>query len=415
MLDIKNKVITDKIFYKTLIDKNSYDLSTQYCIEETVYKLLQQETTQNSPGMLLGKIQSGKTRTFLGITGLAFDNGYDIAIVLTKGTKALAYQTYNRIKDEFSIFLENEKVQIFDIMHLPNNLTKYELNQKIIIIAKKQKDNLRRLEEAIKTTYPQLKKRRTLIIDDEADYASIGFKKTKKEIYEINTLAGQIDSIRKQFNRSDFLQVTATPYSLYLQPEGEIKLSGFTFRPTKPAFTVLVPHGSDYIGGEYYFQESQEDSTMAFYLHQPISENELEILKKPDRRRFKIEEALKSKSIKSLRNAIINFLVGSVIRRLQNEKRMLPVLKYSFIIHTEQKQASHAWQKEVVSEIIMQLTKAIDKEPLFFSRLIKDSYEHLSHSLNLLNVNIPHLDEVQYHTRKALENEYILLPKLSYL
>ena len=164
MLDIKNKVITDKIFYKTLIDKNSYDLSTQYCIEETVYKLLQQETTQNSPGMLLGKIQSGKTRTFLGITGLAFDNRYDIAIVLTKGTKALAYQTYNRIKDEFSIFLENEKVQIFDIMHLPNNLTKYELNQKIIIIAKKQKDNLRRLEEAIKTTYTQLKKRRTLIM-----------------------------------------------------------------------------------------------------------------------------------------------------------------------------------------------------------------------------------------------------------
>jgi hypothetical protein len=40
--------------------------------------------------MLLGKIQSGKTKMFLGAIALGFDNGFDVAIILTKGTKALA-------------------------------------------------------------------------------------------------------------------------------------------------------------------------------------------------------------------------------------------------------------------------------------------------------------------------------------
>jgi hypothetical protein len=47
------------------------------------------------PGMLLGKVRSGKTKTFMGAIALAFDNGFDVCVVLTKGTKALAKQTYD--------------------------------------------------------------------------------------------------------------------------------------------------------------------------------------------------------------------------------------------------------------------------------------------------------------------------------
>ena len=48
--------------------------------------------------MMLGKIQSGKTRSFIGVISLAFDNGYDLAVVLTKNSNALAKQTTARIK-----------------------------------------------------------------------------------------------------------------------------------------------------------------------------------------------------------------------------------------------------------------------------------------------------------------------------
>ena len=42
----------------------------EVCVRETVDELLAGETTSSHPGMLLGKIQSGKTRAFLGIFGL---------------------------------------------------------------------------------------------------------------------------------------------------------------------------------------------------------------------------------------------------------------------------------------------------------------------------------------------------------
>lgn len=412
-MSLKTGLITEGKFYKGLKEKKSYDIFTQECIEKTVENLISNDTTQQNPGMMLGKIQSGKTQTFIGVTGLALDNNYEVAIILTKGTIALAFQTYERVKSDFNTFIENEQVQLFDIMNMPNNLTKYELNQKLIIVAKKQTNNLSRLEKALTTIYPNLKERKTIIIDDEADYASIGFKKTKKEIYEINKIAVQIDSLRQNIKHTDYLQVTATPYSLYLQPENEIELSGYKFKPVKPSFTVLVPYGSNYIGGEYYFQESQDDSSLAFYLHQPIDEDELIILKKKDGRRFKLEDALISSRITSLRDALVNFIVGGVIRRLQNEKRLLPIPKYSFIIHTEQAQASHSWQRDVVLEILDQFTKLIDEAPLKFNRIIKNSYENLSRSLNLLRISVPQLEDVIHYAKEYLQNEYILVSKVN--
>jgi hypothetical protein len=237
---------TDELFYSTLKESNSYSNELMNCMENTVEKLIDSTTSVNKPGMLLGKIQSGKTRTFLGIIGLAFDNGYDLTVVFTKGTKALARQTYQRLEQQFSAFRENDQIQIFDIMDLPDNLTQYEMNQKIIIVAKKETNNLRRLDTALFETYPTLANKSVLIIDDEADFASVGFKRTKQQGIEMNRIATQIDEIRRNLANCDFLQVTATPYSLYLQPDNDE--TNQVFEPKRPAFTELVPVHSSYIG-----------------------------------------------------------------------------------------------------------------------------------------------------------------------
>lgn len=413
MLHTEQKIITDYRFYTHLKEQNHYDLATKACIENTVTKLLHNKTSNEHPGMLLGKIQSGKTRTFIGITGLAYDNGFDITIVLTKGTKALAHQTYERLNSEFESCVEDDKLEIYDILQLPDNLVPYELNQKLLFIVKKETNNLKRLYTALAKTYPDLKNRKTLIIDDEADYASIGYTKNKSQLIEINKIAGQIDEIRKLVNDSHFLQVTATPYSLYLQPEEQVTLSGNTFKPIKPSFTEIAPHGSGYIGGEYYFQESQDDSNIAFYLYKPVAEKELTVLKKSDRRMFKIEDALKSPRVKSIREAVMDFLVGGIIRSIQNERRMLKKQKYSFIVHTEQAKASHQWQKEVIKAIVEQLTSAIDEDHLYFYRLVKDAYKRMRMSLELLQLYIPPLEDVEYFTRMALAQGHILITKVN--
>ncbi len=74
-------------------------------MQYTVDKLIENDTSSQKPKILLGKIQSGKTRAFIGIIALAFDKGYDITIILTKGTKALLKQTIQRLEYDFSEIL----------------------------------------------------------------------------------------------------------------------------------------------------------------------------------------------------------------------------------------------------------------------------------------------------------------------
>src|SRR5688572_24713100 len=108
-------------FYTSFTARGSfYKDEDKVCIQEMVDRLLSIKTSAEQPGMLLGKIQSGKTKTFLAAIALAFDNGFDIAIILTKGTKALTKQTIERVRREFSAFAEQDRVQIFDIMTVPS-------------------------------------------------------------------------------------------------------------------------------------------------------------------------------------------------------------------------------------------------------------------------------------------------------
>ncbi|MBS5914112.1 MAG: hypothetical protein KID09_26410 [Paenibacillus macerans] len=135
-------------FFTYLNGKNHYTQDMVDCMERTVQKLLDTETTLDRPGMLLGKIQSGKTRTFLGVMSLAYGNGYDVVIILTKGTKALAQQTLERLKSEFKDLNEQDYIQIFDIMLVPS-LTRYERNQKLAFVVKKEIRNMERLHQAL--------------------------------------------------------------------------------------------------------------------------------------------------------------------------------------------------------------------------------------------------------------------------
>ncbi|WP_040340597.1 Z1 domain-containing protein [Fictibacillus macauensis] len=412
--NVKQSVIlrTDGELYSALNQKNNYSSETKQCIEQTVEKLMSETTDCNRPGMLLGKIQSGKTRTFIGIAGLAFDNGYEVAIVLTKGTRALAKQTYERLSDEFADQQELDALQVFDIMTLPSNLTNYELNQKLMIVVKKEKNNMNRLHEALFKRYPQLQQKRTLLIDDEADFASFGFTKTKSEILEINVIAGQIDTIRKQLTQASFLQVTATPYSLYLQP-ATLQKGNVRFQPIKPAFTSLVPVPDSYIGSEYYFKKSRERRSIAAYLYEPIAEEELVVLKKQDRRRFKLEEALHSRRIRSLRSAFLHFIVGGVIRRLQCRDEGKRQEKYSFIIHTEMAKKAHEWQEEIALEIKQQLTEAAETDALYLTKLVEEAYCNIVASLSLTERPVPSFERVKFEAIYALAQDHVMITKVN--
>lgn len=399
-------------FYPSFVgNKARYTSEDCLCIESVVERLMRSQTSEDHPGMLLGKIQSGKTKTFLAVMALAFDNDFDVAVVLTKGTRALAKQTYERIRSEFKGHDEGDFLKVFDIMTMPGHLTGFELNQKLVLVVKKQIDNLSRLLDLFASKYPQLKEKRVLIIDDEADYASVGFKKDKGEL-DINTTAYQLENLRRLVQRAAFLQVTATPYSLYLQPV-EVNIKGSSFKPIRPAFTALVPVSSAYIGSDYYFEDSQEDGHLAKFLYQPVHQDELKVLRKKDGRRLKLEEVLTSKAIATLRDAICNFIVGGCIRRLQDKKTGLPGKKYSFLVHTESNKIAHAWQEELVEKIKDKLAEASADKSSVLIKLIKRAYQDLRLSVELQGDQLPSEADVTKEVLSALRLDWLMITKVN--
>ncbi len=404
---------TDGDFYQDfVINSAKYDTDTQACIERVVEKLRAVETSAGRPGMLLGKIQSGKTRTFLGIIALAFENDFDIAVILTKGTKALAKQTLERVRDEFAPLAAHDGVQIHDIMTVPSGLTGYELSQKLVFVAKKQSDNLDKLAALIRDEYPALAGKRALIIDDEADYATVGFRNTSENGIQANVTTQQIDTLRGIFPSSAFLQVTATPYALYLQPD-DITVSGLEYRPLRPAFTELVPVATSYIGSDFYFDDSQDEQSVASHLYHEVRTEELQVLKEPDRRRFKVEECLTSNANPAIRSALCNFIVGGVIRRLQNERAEATPGKFSFLVHTEAARASHAWQEDVVTTMKEKLAEAARDGSLTLRALLGAAYDDLARSIEMMGHHLPPKEEVLEGAMEALKADWLMITKVN--
>ena len=56
-----------------------------------------------STGIVIGKVQSGKTSNFISVLALAFDNQYDVAVVLGGNTLELLKQNATRIQSAFNV------------------------------------------------------------------------------------------------------------------------------------------------------------------------------------------------------------------------------------------------------------------------------------------------------------------------
>ena len=375
-----------------------------------VHKLKDQSTSTKRPGILLGRVQSGKTRAFLGVIARAFDSGYDVAVILTKGTKSLAEQTLSRLKEDFRELFLADQIDVFDIFAVPD-LTPYELSRKLVLVVKKEDDNLKRLLNLFRDRYPVLREKSLLIIDDEADLASVSFRRGNG----INTpgvISQQIDQLREAVATSAFLQVTATPYSLYLQPDDEVTLGGTSlFKPKRPAFTVLLPTHSKYVGGDEYFEKSSDSDSPAFYFFREVPLAERDALKKEDRRRLQIDRVLTEKNVAVLRDAIVAFLVGGAIRRIQQRAVGQRPQKYSFLFHTEQARSSHEWQEHVAIAIRDALVDQSREDSPLFDQLVRAAYSDLRKSIELDGVSLPDIDTAKDAVGESLQTGQLISPR----
>ncbi len=402
-------------FYKYITEKRGDSAELKKVMEAVVSNLQKHNTNEIEPGILLGLIQSGKTRAFLGVMARSFDEGYDVAVVFTKNSVALVDQTIKRLKSEFEIPIKNNKLYVWDVIKLQklDQLTGYILGNKVVFVVKKEIKNMERLQE-IFDKVGQLKDKNVLIIDDEADQASVSFTtdKTKSDGLEFAKIAKSLSDFRiKLKGRNSFLQVTATPYSLYLQPE-DLALNGEETAPNRPVFTHLLKPHDAYVGGKYYFEEAIDSKSTAFYVYQRVPDDQIKYLNGKSKstttyNKKSIQNVLKTSNFKAIRDAVISYLVGGTIRQIQEDRNSdlwAPSYHSAFVLHTSVTKAIHAQQKDLIVEILEQL-KNLTSEDL--ANILTTSYAQLKYSLSLISANIPPLNKIVDSIKIALERSYI--------
>ena len=330
------------------------------CIQRTADALLSPEIDAHEalkPVMLYGKIQSGKTRAFVGVMSIAFDRGVDIVVVYTKGTNALATQTVSRMKSEFSYFkpgsnlLHQCTIVVHDVLDLKSQmLTPYELNtQKHIIVCKKEANNTRLLKEIFEGS-TLMRQKRVIVIDDEADFGGIAFFRDKQTHgVGVGTNAKHITETVLSIPDCRNMLVTATPYSLYLQPDGMSELVNGKVRPLKPRHTETVPVHPRYVGGKQYFVDSLREDSMFHSIFHPLSPDCIDVLGNRDLRY--ISNIAKAAKLHDFRYAVLQYLVATAIRSIQEAGKGI-LYRSSFIVHVQIARAAHNWQSELMVALL---------------------------------------------------------------
>jgi len=185
----------------------------------------------NIQGVVIGKVQSGKTISMLTLMSMALKEKYNLIIVLAGGNDTLRNQTQNRINTSFDIGhnrdLESstklgEYGSIGGHTSWSENILKYDSKlgegKPTIICIKKHKGILEKLNNdlieynnAYKRMPLQYKEIVALILDDEVDSYSqnVKHKKGGSEIYK------GIVNLRKNIEKNTYVGYTATPQACF--------------------------------------------------------------------------------------------------------------------------------------------------------------------------------------------------------
>jgi hypothetical protein len=280
--------------YKTYLEEvqgwNSRVTANLDTVSTDIVDLLgdpQSTTHWQRRGLVLGDVQSGKTVNYTSICNKAADAGYKVIIVLAGMQENLRVQTQERLDKEFAGRLSknllkikgNKEVRnVFDgvgkinaskrisaftsvlsdfnsTVLRSNDLTLRNSNEPALFVVKKHKTILRNLENWLVSNNADTSGKidlPLLLIDDEADNASVNTKKEEQDPTAINSA---IRSILSRFYQASYVGITATPFAnIFINPETENEMVGDDLFPRNFIYVLSPP--SHYIGADSMFGDS---------------------------------------------------------------------------------------------------------------------------------------------------------------
>lgn len=279
-------------------------------------------------GLVVGQVQSGKTANYTGLICKAADAGFNLIIVLAGSTNDLRSQTQNRLDEDFLGFdtqferAEKDKGRI-GVGKIPNmqdvvasslttsahkgDFTKssaagiaFNTNDTLLLVVKKNASILNRIKEWLASqekVNDKIEMKSLLIIDDEADQASVNTKKNGQ-----STINEGIRSILKYFHRTAYVGYTATPFAnIFINIDNEEDLF-------PKDFIINLPSPSNYIGPKLIFGIGSDDDKVLPIVRQ-INDYGLFF---PDK--HKKDDPLPTDIPASLKKAIKSFVIACAIR-----------------------------------------------------------------------------------------------------
>jgi hypothetical protein len=192
-------------------------------------------------GLVIGKVQSGKTSTFNGLIAAAIDLKYNVIIIVSGLKENLRVQTQKRFeKDIVEVLMptENSDYRRVNFVSLTTsdrasqnishgnqlfgNLVGANPPNIVFGVYLKNGNNLRRLINKIeRTNQNYIRNIKALIIDDESDEATPNTSGDVNNPVTINRLLRQL---RQSLNKATYLQFTATPFANILNEMGDATL-----------------------------------------------------------------------------------------------------------------------------------------------------------------------------------------------
>ncbi|MEQ8842272.1 MAG: Z1 domain-containing protein [Acidimicrobiales bacterium] len=296
-------------------------------------------------GLVAGQVQSGKTSNYLGLACKAADAGYKLIVVLAGIHNSLRSQTQARL-DEGLLGIDSQTRERIGVGALPSqnrpmihSLTSSADNgdfklatanaatvrlgsDPIVVVIKKNATILQNfLEWVTSLNAIEGEDGRSivegipmLLIDDEADSASINTKDKEADPTKVNQL---IRMVLKGFEKVAYVGYTATPFAnLYINEERDHPEYGRDLFPR--SFIVALRPPSNYTGpgdvfGASSIPELDRSATEGLPIVRSIADYEGWI---PDRHK---KELVPGPLPASLTAALRSFVLASTIRRVRGQ------------------------------------------------------------------------------------------------
>lgn len=294
----KNYLIDEKHFSPNVVSTLGEDTLDQKLMNYILDPKEHYTTPVLKRGLIIGDVQSGKTSTYIGFLCKAADAGYKVFILLTGITESLRKQTQERVEEGFigidmsaeskdgrkvGVGLDNQGIWAISMTSRVSDfvgdndktvISLASVKDAIVFVIKKNANTLQKLTKwLVELNADKLTKKINmpmLMIDDEADNASINTSASKEDPTRINKLIRELASV---FTVSNYVGFTATPFAnVFIDPETTEKMETQDLFPED--FIVALPTPSNYIGPNRIFAQDGEYHDQLVYIKDAGREEE---------------------------------------------------------------------------------------------------------------------------------------------